>query len=398
VKIAHVTSALGHEGAGLRTVVEALSARQEKVGHEVRVFGLESPSWNAGANAAWTGAPATVLPVKGPGAIGYAPSLAPSLLSFGPDVIHLHGLWTYPSLAAFSVSRKLGIARVISPHGMLDQWALAQSSAKKRAALALFERSNLAGATIHALCNSEVIAVRALGIRAPITVIPNGTDLPAISLEPTTQPVWHGRLPSDAHVMLFLGRIHPKKGLASLIQAMARELATVEAGCWYLVVAGWDQEGHRAELQALVEENDLDDRVHFVGPVFGREKLAALSAAQLFVLPSFSEGLPMSVLEAWACNLPVLMTPQCNLPEGAAARAAWIVEPDPASLAAKLAEVLDMPAEVRAEFGRNGARLVTERFNWEVVEAQFTALYKSLANGGERPKLAQSTRRLKSRK
>jgi poly(glycerol-phosphate) alpha-glucosyltransferase len=152
--------------------------------------------------------------------------------------------------------------------------------------------------------------------------------------------------------LLFLGRIHPKKGLVGLIRAWA-EIQNPKSGInnskdWQLVIAGWDQGGHEEELKSLCGElglrvfsrldaGDLKlnsyklktpppeaeaTDVVFWGPAFGPEKEALLRSASAFVLTSFSEGLPMSVLEAWSYGLPVLMNPECNLQEGFACGAA----------------------------------------------------------------------------
>lgn len=375
MKIAHVTSSLGHEGAGLRTVVEALSSVQIKSGHEVRVFGLKSPGWCAGDQQQWTGASATAYSVIGPQGLGVAPALMHELIRFRPQVIHVHGLWTWPSLAALRASRKLGVGRVVSPHGMLDAWAMSQSSLKKSLALRFFERRNLEGSTIHALCKQEANSVRALGLRAPIQIIPNGVSIPDLKATPVLPPPWAGQIPANSKIILFLGRIHPKKGLEAFIDAMAIQRGAIEAGGWHLVVAGWAQDGYETVLEQKLEAHRLSHRVHFVGPVFGAEKASALAGANLFILPSFSEGLPMTVLEAWAHSLPVLITPQCNLPEGPAAMAAWEANPAPADLAERLGEIMELSPDVLAKTGQAGLKLVNQQFTWFNVAAKFERAY-----------------------
>ena len=376
IRIAHVTSSLGREGAGLRTVVAALSAEQVSNGNEVRVFGLECPGWLAGDRDEWTGAPATAYDIIGPRRLGIAPDLANELIRFRPQVIHLHGLWTWSSFAAYWASRKLGIGRVVSPHGMLDAWAMAQSSRKKRMALRLFERRNIEGSTIHALCQPEADSIRALGFSGLVKIIPNGVSIPDPETMPVLPPPWAGKILNTSRVMLFLGRIHPKKGLEPFIEAMAMQRGAIEAGGWHLAIAGWDQNGYKAELERKLDANNLSQRVHFIGPVFGDEKTSALVSADLFVLPSFSEGLPMTVLEAWAHALPVLMTPQCNLPEGPAASAAWEAAPTPKQLAARLGEILALSPESWAKTGRAGLKLVREHYTWTKVAAQFAVVYR----------------------
>lgn len=375
MKIAHVTSYLGHEGAGLRTVVEALSSIQIDRGHDVGVFGLNSPGWRSGAEQQWKGGFARACDVVGPKALGVAPKLLRELIHFRPEIIHLHGLWTWPSVAALHASRKLGVGRVVSPHGMLDDWAMAQSSFKKSLALRLFERRNLEGSTIHALCNREADSVRAFGFQAPIRIIPNGVVIPELTSAPVSSPPWSEKLSADSRVILFLGRIHPKKGLEPFIDAMLIQREAFEAGNWHLVVAGWSQDGYQSVLEEKLRAYKLYHRVHFVGPTFGVKKVSALVNADFFVLPSFSEGLPMTVLEAWAHALPVLLTPQCNLPEGPAAFAAWEANPEPADLAKRLEEILKMSPHALTKTGKAGLKLVDQQFTWSNVAARLEQVY-----------------------
>ena len=202
--------------------------------------------------------------------------------------------------------------------------------------------------------------------------------------------------------ILFLGRIHPKKGLVGLLRAWA-EIQTSKSGMknskdWQLVVAGWDQGGHEGELISLCSELGLSfvqrskhvpcsatapeaaTEVVFYGPAFGEEKEQLLRSADAFVLPSFSEGLPMSVLEAWAYGLPVVMTPECNLPEGFASQAALEVRNGEMGNATweGLRELLYMSDSDRIEMGWRGRRLVEEKFTWPKVAAQMKALYKEI--------------------
>ena len=167
--------------------------------------------------------------------------------------------------------------------------------------------------------------------------------------------------------------------------AAVRRSAPVQAEGWHLGIAGWDQAGHEAQLQAQAKSADVSDSVHFLGPLFGEAKAAAYRCADAFVLPSFSEGLPMAVLEAWACSLPVLMTPQCNLPEGFAVDAALPIEPDAASIAQGLAKLFEMSPSSRRQMGERGRKLVTERFSWPNVAASLSQVYQWMLGAGSQP-------------
>src|SRR5262249_48685326 len=125
-------------------------------------------------------------------------------------------------------------------------------------------------------------------------------------------------------ILLYLGRLHPKKNLANLIRAWKQSLNSHPSARedWALAVAGWDQAGYERELKRLNNDYGLAASVRFLGPLFGQEKDAAYRACDAFVLPSLSEVLSVAVLEAWAYAEPGLMTPECNVPEGVAAGAA----------------------------------------------------------------------------
>jgi poly(glycerol-phosphate) alpha-glucosyltransferase len=266
---------------------------------------------------------------------------------------------------------------------MLDPWALANSGWKKQLALRLFERAHLAEAScIHALNRSEADSIRAAGFSNPIVVIPNGIDLPDPSAAPLPLP-WS---PDGRKVLLFLGRIHPKKGLDPLLRAWAKlQGDTPEiARAWRLVIAGWDDGGHQARLEALAAGLGCLNTVSFPGPVFGPAKSAAYASADAFVLPSFSEGLPMTVLEAFAHGVPVFASTACNLPEGVESGAIVPVPTEPEGLASVLASVLVDPARL-ASMAASGRKLAAERFAWATIADRWREVYYWAAGRGPTP-------------
>ena len=315
------------------------------------------------------------------------PGLVGHLRESRLDVIHTHGLWMYPSVAAMRWARGADRPYVVSPHGMLDPWALGNARFKKRLAALLYEKTHLRGAAcLHALCESEVRAIRAIGLENPVCVLPNGVDLPD-SERRAGGPVWGLNVPSRAHVLLYVGRLHPKKGLLNLLAAWAdsRRNGVGSGEPWFLVIAGWDQSGHREVLEGLAVDLGISDFVHFVGPQFGADKAASFARADALVLPSLSEGLPMVVLEGWAYGLPVLMTPACNLPAGFSAGAAVSAEPERESLQHGLATLLSMSDEDRSAMGNRGRRLVEQSFSWPVLADEMHRVYRWLTGAGERP-------------
>lgn len=311
--------------------------------------------------------------------LGVSPDLYKRLCELKPDVIETQGLWMFFSSAALKFKKKFGTKVVVAPHGMLDTWAIKNSAWKKKIVGHLFEYENLHKADcIKALCMAEYHSIREFGLKNPIAIIPNGINLPKGLTYDRQQ---------DIKTMLFVGRIHPKKGIRELIEglALAREANYELFDKWQIRIAGWDQLGHTEELIALTKAKGLNDIVSFIGSVFGKQKHEELCKANAFVLTSLSEGLPMSILEAWAYKLPVLMTNSCNIPEGFEANAAVSVETTPESIAEGLINICSMSNERLEQIGNNGYNLVKEHFTWEHIADQTHELYKWLTGVGKTP-------------
>ena len=382
MRIGLLTSWLSHRGGGVPEMLRPLARNLEAQKVGVTVFGLADGS-EAMLQDGWGKASIrTAMPLP-PRAFGYAPALAGLLERSSPDLIHVHGLWMYSSLAGLRWSRRCRRPRIVSAHGMLEPWAVQRSAWKKRLASALYERAHLRGAAcLHALNEAELRAIRAAGLGNPVCVIPNGIDLPAS--RPSSAPAWADRV-AGRKALLFLGRLHPKKGLVNLVRACACVQRDPAAQDWAVVIAGWDQGGHQRELQELVEELSLERFVVFVGPQLREAKAASYALAEAFILPSLSEGLPMAALEAWSHGLPVLMTEACNLPEGTAAGAALQIEPHVAGIAQGLRRLFAMSAAERSDIGARALRLAAERFSWPGIAAQMKDVYEWVGGLGAAP-------------
>ena len=291
----------------------------------------------------------------------------------------------YPSIATWRWARRTLKPYLVTPHGMLDPWAVRNARWKKWIAGWFYENTHLHGAAcLHALCKSEAEAIRAYGLHNPICIIPNGIDPPTPEL--TGPPPWQPALSNDVKVLFYIGRLHPKKGLPHLLRAWSLIRSSGSpANDWHLVIAGWDQNGHENELKALAQQQGIQRYVHFIGPQFGDAKHASYRHADAFILPSFSEGLPMTVLEAWSYGLPVLMTPQCNLLEGFQSQAALRIDPIPERIAQGLATLFAMTDDERTAMGRRGQVLVAQRFNWLGIAEQMLSVYRWVLGQDDRP-------------
>jgi glycosyltransferase involved in cell wall biosynthesis len=262
---------------------------------------------------------------------------------------------------------------------MLDPWSLAQKRWKKRLALALGFRKMLdRAAMFHVLNEDEGHLMRPLRLRPPVTVLPNG-----VSVDPRRIPLagsFRARHPEvgDSPYVLFLSRLHPKKGLDYLIGAFA-EIARKDSRV-RLVIAGPDG-GALGSTQRAVRAAGLIERTHFVGPLYDTDKWAALVDATCFCLPSRQEGFSVAILEALACGLPVIISENCHFPEVAAAGAGLVVPLDAGKVAAALAAVL-ADAGIRERMGRAGRELVESRYTWPRIAADSILMYHRLLQRG----------------
>ena len=294
------------------------------------------------------------------------------------DGVHIHGIWGEHSAVAAQLAREAGKPYIVAAHGMLEGWALRQKRIKKLLYSLLVERSNLQDATcLHALTRAEVDDYRGFQVANPVAVIPNGVDV-AVGATPDqffdTWPELKGR-----RLVLFLSRLHPKKGLDILCQVWSR-IRRRFPDC-HLVLAGPDFEDTRASTEELVDMLDMRDCVTFTGMLSSTMKSSALAASEFFVLPSRSEGFSMAILEAMAMALPVIVTRPCNFPEVATRNCGSVIEPDARELEAAMISMLNGSAGERRDMGRNGQQLVLERYTWECVGRQVTELYDWILGG-----------------
>lgn len=378
-----MTWVLSRNGGGIPPVVVALAAAHRALGEDATVTGVADPEEPV--------AEAITFPPMGPLALGYAPGMARFLDARAPDLLHLHGLFTWPSEIARRFGRRTGRPVVVTPHGMLEPWALAHSAWKKRLFRVFIEDDNLRrAACLHALCEPEAAQFRRLGLKNHIAVVSNGVELPDQSATAASFLDRHPRA-RGRRVMLFLGRIHPKKGLPHLVDAWAavkRDRPALRE--WLLVVAGPDQLGHQAEVTRRASELGLEDDVLMVGPIYGELKQSALAATSAFILPSFSEGFSVATLEAMAWRLPVLVTRQCNL-DVEVFGGGLLADPDARSVAHQLSTFLDLSDGDRAEMGRHGRREVEARYTWPRIARDLIEAYGFVLGHNARPAFVEAS-------
>ena len=221
------------------------------------------------------------------------------------------------------------------------------------------------------MSKKEEQQIRDFGIEAPIVVLPNGVELPQ-DRETTDIEKLKEQFPKvRPKRLLFMARIHPKKGLDLLINSWA-SLPSQITNDWEIAIFGPDEGGHADQVSRWIEKANLQTSVRLMGTVSGEAKEAAFRSADLFVLPSYSEGFPMAVLEASSYGLPVIMTDECNFPELAQAGGAWECRPEVTSLGNALLEGLSCDDMERFQRGELGRRLVAAGYTWESVAQQLS--------------------------
>jgi glycosyltransferase involved in cell wall biosynthesis len=303
------------------------------------------------------------------------------------DLVHLHGLWRYPQWVAARTARRFGIPYIVSPHGMCEPFELARKAWKKKLYFNLVERQTLQNAAaIHAITEAERTHCTQLQFSKsnplcstqPIHVIPHGVEmLPFLSPGAIARhlPPSIATIPSTSPILLFMGRLHPKKGLDLLIPAFAQVLKHHPSA--HLVLAG-PNAGHQGNLERLAESLGVAFRVLFPGMVTGIQKQAMLQRADLFTLPSYSEGFSVAILEALAAAKPVVITKFCYFDEVITAQCGRVVETNVAALAQALNQILDLNPLSRVAMGRQGQQLIERRYTWANTAAQMTELYQSV--------------------
>jgi len=289
------------------------------------------------------------------------------------DLLHVHALFSYATLPACWAARRASVPYVLSPHGMLDRWSLRFHSWKKVPYFRLLERRNVTGAAaVHAISEREKRAIEALGLPLRVVAVSHGVDLPNLDGRGTSGPRVHAR---DGVVnVLFLSRLHPKKGLELLLDAVG----LLSQHTLRLVIAGDGDTAYVSGLKNRAVANGLTSRVVFTGFAAGGEKRRLLAEADLFVLPSYDENFGVAAAEALSAGLPVVVSEHVALADHVReAGAGLVVHCDARELARAIATLVDDP-DLRDGMGQAGRRLAESEFSWPEVAKRLAALYEDV--------------------
>ena len=368
----HVVPAITEEASGPSYSVPRLCESLISTGVDVQLAALD-----------WGSMPVRLPYLKtfplglGPRRLGVSPRmrrwLKQEVTSGRVDVIHNHSLWMMPNVYPGNAVHNSHCRLVVSPRGALSAWALGRNALQKKIFWRALQAPMLrAAACFHATAVSEYEDIRRLGFRQPVCILPNGIDVPPLE----------EALKSGRRQLLYLGRIHPIKGIDNLLRAwQAVEDRFPE---WDLCIAGPDNRGFLSKMQALAGQLRLK-RVEFSGPLFGKDKLHAYRAASLFVLPTHSENFGMTVAEALAAGTPTIVTKGAPWGGLVKQQAGWWIDIGVDPLVACLGDALATSPINLAEMGRAGRDWMLRDYSWEHIGSQLAEIYRWLLEGGEVP-------------
>jgi glycosyltransferase involved in cell wall biosynthesis len=313
----------------------------------------------------------------GPSRLGRSPSMRRWLVSAAKngtvDLIHNHSLWMMPNVYSCCVSRRRNLPLVVSPRGTLSERAFSSGSMAKLVFWPMVQHPALRATTcFHATAHSEYEDIRRMGFRQPVAVIPNGIDI-----RPPKQSN-----NSEKRTLLFLGRIHPIKGVDMLLEAW--RIVSPRFQEWKLRIVGPDNGGYLARMQNLAAEFKLA-RVEFSGPLYGKVKLKSYQDAELFVLPTHSENFGMSVVEALAAGTPVIVSKGAPWEGLVSEGAGWWIDIGLDPLVACLETALASPREALHAKGKKGRDWMQRDFSWAEIARKTRETYQWILHGGDIP-------------
>lgn len=371
MRILHVIATLDAASGGPAKACVEMAGAVARLGHQVDIFTTDwrSPSLDGKAFCyPYTEGVLRSFNCDFPSFWKPSRDMARALLSDAGnyDLLHVHSLYLFHDLMAPLAARRANRPYLIRPHGLLDPYIRRRHRLRKALVELAYQNRVLAQAdAIHYTSADEQRISEPYARGTPGIVVPLGVDVPARLADAVRQP----------RRILFLSRLHPKKGLDLLVPAFAA--LRKRYGDARLVIAGPD-DGARATTDDLVARHGLGDCVEFPGMLTGIAKDRAFAEAGLFVLPSYSENFGIAVAEAMAAGLPVVVSDQVNIHDAIAGTEAGLVVPCQTERLAQAMSALLADPDKGIEMGRNGAELVRTRYGWPAIGKQLEDVYRRI--------------------
>lgn len=293
------------------------------------------------------------------------------------QLVHVHALFSYLSTITMAIARSKNIPYIVTPHGLLCNWSLQQSAQKKQIYLKLIERANInSSQTIHFTSQQEQQEVSQLKLETPELVLPLGISLPKQIPDARLRLRQQFNIPIDEPIIIFLSRLHPKKGLDYLIPALSK----VAHYRFSFILAGSGTPEYEAQLNSLITSSGLRDRTFFAGFVTGETKELLLQGSDLFVLTSHSENFAVAVLEALAVGLPVLITPGVALAAVVQQhKLGYVTDLNVLAITNALEHYLNHPQAAK-EMGDRAYQMIHEKYTWKQIASQMQQVYVDILN------------------
>ena len=383
MRVAHVLSHVSSVHAGVPIATR-------KIARLLRHYGVDVSFWTTGTEADQKtlvddGIPCHVFHRSMLKGWRYAPGMRRALSAYSDstDVLHVHEVWNYPQFIALRIAQKKGIPFVWSPRASFEPWRMNYKRFKKNLYFSVLLRGLMGhAACMHAVSAGEAEGFRILGYRGPIVVIPNGVnpdEFASLPVPAAAELIWPSL--SQKRVVLFLSRLSPEKGIDQLLPALKRLVSRTSYQDVTLVLAGPDDRGYMQVIKSEISRLGINQSVLLTGMLRGHQKMAIISRADLYVLPSYSEGFSNSLLENLAAGKPALITPGCHFPEAVAAGAALCVNPEQRELFDGLTTCLDRGSSGLKEMGNRGRVLVLNNYTWDVSVRKYIILYSLILDG-----------------
>ena len=300
------------------------------------------------------------------------------------NIIHIHGVYQFHSFIGCHYCQKYNIPYVISPRGMLNPSGIyRKSTIKKKIYISMVEKKNIERANlVHCTSKKEYKGLLELGLKPEnVEVIPNPVELKDLKTDINCRNFRGKYNLNNNPTIIFLGRLSPIKGLDILISAFKKILMKFPK-CQLLLV-GPDYKGYQRNIEKLIKESNLENSIKITGLLKGKEKVCALKESDVFILPSYSEGFGMSVVEAMLCGLPVITTKEVGIWEAIEKKGCGlVVNLNPKSIEKGLSRLLENPEE-RAKFGENGKEIAEKNFSIKKVTNKMLEAYKSVINNNQ---------------
>ena len=303
------------------------------------------------------------------------------------NLFHGHGLWQLPVHKMSLISRKLNIPYIITPRGMLEPWSLKQSKFKKKLAMLFYQYKDLKNAScIHVTSQMEGDNIRNLGFKNPIAMIPNGVNIDEFPCE------FPNKI-NKSKKILFLSRIHKKKGIENLIQAW--KLIDIERKkSWIIEIVGNGETDYINTLKKRISKENLEDQIIIKEPVYGKEKIKLFREASLFVLPTFSENFGVVIAEALASFTPVITTKGTPWMDLQTYKCGWWIEIGVLPLKKNLENALLKSNTELKVMALNGRKLIENKYSMDTVSRQMLNLYDWINNKKIKPNFVDIYKKL----